>query len=139
MLCTATVRFHACARKHADVRPAAHWTEPDAFNPSRFIDTEDHRWPRNACESAFISRWHRSARAVASFSAGARSCLGISFAQVEVATILTFISKHFIVRLREEDKICDGETVLEARKRILATKNGLTLSPASLALVFERR
>ena len=53
--------------------------------------------------------------------------------------MLAFIAKHFRVRLREADAPRSDETALAARDRVLATKNGLTLSPAALALVFERR
>jgi hypothetical protein len=120
---------------------AAYWPEPDTFEPKRFIDTDTKRWPRNACASEYLLARQEldRRRTVAPFSAGARSCLGISFAQIEVSTMLAFISRHFIVRLREADAIKPGETPVQARHRILATKNGLTLSPADLALTFERR
>jgi len=48
---------------------AHYWPEPELFKPDRFIDTEEYRWNRDA----FVP-----------FSAGARSCVGQKFAQVEI-------------------------------------------------------
>lgn len=31
-----------------------YYDEPYEFRPSRFLDTEDHRWNRDACESTFL-------------------------------------------------------------------------------------
>ncbi len=48
---------------------ASLWSEPETFKPDRFIDTDDYKWNRDA----FIP-----------FSAGARSCVGQKFSQVEI-------------------------------------------------------
>lgn len=45
------------------------WPDPEEFKPDRFIDTDDYKYNRDA----FLP-----------FSAGARSCVGRKFAEIEL-------------------------------------------------------
>lgn len=84
-----------------------YWEDPYTFNPSRFLDTPEHKWNRDA----FLS-----------FSAGSRACIGKVFALIEATVILSEILLHFEVafpkELVEEYKLREGETERERRERI---------------------
>lgn len=96
-----------------------YWDEPEAFKPDRFLGD----WPRDA----FLP-----------FSSGARSCLGKRFFETEGIAILTMLMARYKVEIKEEPEFA-GETFEERKTRILNVKQGLTLTPVRLPLVFKRR
>lgn len=104
-----------------------YWGEDASeFRPSRFLDNEEtgYKWPREA----FMG-----------FSAGARSCLGQKFAQVEAVTIITEIIRRFEVRL-DPSVVKPGEDVETARRRLLdGCKTVITLTPKPLPVIFVER
>jgi hypothetical protein len=121
---------------------AHYWPEPELFKPDRFIDTEEYRWNRDA----FVP-----------FSAGARSCVGQKFAQVEIvctcdlSTLMPYLADSLVmlgilVNLIRKYRIClhpedvdTQETLQEKQARILRASSRLTLTPLNLRLSFERR
>ncbi|HEY2526512.1 MAG TPA: cytochrome P450, partial [Xanthobacteraceae bacterium] len=66
------------------------WRDPDAFDPSRFLGTA-----RNA-----IDRF-----AYMPFGAGARTCIGSTFALQEATLILATITKYFDLRLAPDQDV----------------------------------
>ncbi len=78
-----------------------------AYRPSRFVDTDDYKWPREA----FLG-----------FSAGLRACIGRQSAIVEGSAVLARIVSQFKVEppAAEAGKwaLREGETEFERRKRV---------------------
>ncbi|TCD69149.1 Ubiquitin fusion degradation protein 4 [Steccherinum ochraceum] len=85
-----------------------YWDEPEIFKPSRFQGD----WPRDA----FLP-----------FSGGVRSCLGRRFAELESIVAITMLVKKYKITIKEEPQFA-GETFEQRMNRVLATKNGLTLT-----------
>lgn len=98
-----------------------YWPEPEVFRPDRFMPENDYN------RDAFIP-----------FSMGARSCPGSKFATVEIVCILVNLCRNYIIKLHPDDQI-PGESLDDARKRLLLNTSKLTLSPLNLRLDFERR
>jgi len=99
------------------------WPEPEVFRPDRFIDTDEYKWNRDA----FIP-----------FSAGARSCVGQKFSQVEVVCILVTLCRRYRIKLLPEDLV-EGESLMDRQRRVLRNRSRITLTPLNLRLAFERR
>jgi len=98
-----------------------YWGEDAAdFRPSRFIDTDDYKWPRDA----FLA-----------FSAGSRGCIGKQAAVVEATAFLArIVAKYKIVppaEKAEEWKRLPGESEVDRRERIYKVSKGLS-EPAVL-------
>ncbi|THU87661.1 cytochrome P450 [Dendrothele bispora CBS 962.96] len=100
---------------------AHYWNDPTRFNPDRFMPGSN--WPRDA----FLP-----------FSAGARSCLGKRFAEVESVAIISLLILKYKVRVKEEEQF-KNETFEERKERVLNTENGITLTPVRVPLVFTQR
>ncbi|GJE97102.1 cytochrome P450 [Phanerochaete sordida] len=96
-----------------------YWDDPHAFKPERFHGD----WPRDA----FLP-----------FSAGARACLGRRFFETEGIAILTMLVSRYKIELRDEPEFAN-ETYEERWQRLFEVKQGITLAPAHLPLVFKRR
>ncbi|KAF5370348.1 hypothetical protein D9758_006940 [Tetrapyrgos nigripes] len=86
------------------------WNDPSKFNPDRFMPESD--WPRDA----FVP-----------FSAGARSCMGRRFAEVEGVAIITMLILKYQVKVKEEEQF-KNETFEQRKERVLKLKHGLTLT-----------
>jgi hypothetical protein len=86
-----------------------YWPDPYTFDPSRFLDTPDHHWNRDA----FLP-----------FSTGPRGCIGRQFSIIEATVILAKIMLDYQVRFPaskvEEFAPREGESVRERRERIYA-------------------
>lgn len=87
---------------------AAYWGEDAAeFRPSRFIDTDDYKWPRDA---------------LIAFSTGVRGCIGKQAGIMEGTAVLARIMASFRVEppadKAQEWKLRSGETEFERRERI---------------------
>lgn len=69
--------------------------------------------------------------------------MGQKFAQVEmVAIVATLLSRYSIEipdGLKAEYALREGEEERERRERVFKVRNGLTLTPGELPLVFKRR
>ncbi|KAK7453294.1 hypothetical protein VKT23_011969 [Stygiomarasmius scandens] len=98
-----------------------YWKNPGEFSPDRFMPGSN--WPRDA----FVP-----------FSAGARSCLGRRFAEIESVAIITMLTLKYRVKVKEEAKF-RNETSEETKERILKSRNGITLTPLRVPLAFTRR
>jgi cytochrome P450 len=87
---------------------AEYWGEDVmSYRPSRFVDTDDYKWPRDA----FVA-----------FSAGMRACIGRQSAIVEGTAVLARIVSQF--RFEPPAEVADkwalraGESEFERRKRV---------------------
>ncbi|EJD55712.1 cytochrome P450 [Auricularia subglabra TFB-10046 SS5] len=99
-----------------------YWGEDaEDFRPSRFIDTEGHRWPREAFYP---------------FSAGPRACLGTHFAMAESVCILSRIAAHYELLPPPELR---GRPLKEQLARLLTYDVGTTISPNNARVVFRKR
>ena len=87
--------------------PAKYWTDPDTFDPSRFLRD----YPRDA----FLP-----------FSGGPRGCIGRGFAETESVAVLTLLIARYRVELRHEPRFA-GESFEERRRRLLSSKLSVTL------------
>ncbi|KAK7682024.1 hypothetical protein QCA50_014988 [Cerrena zonata] len=96
-----------------------YWENPHAFNPSRFLGD----WPRDA----FMP-----------FSAGARSCIGRRFAELESMVVLAMIIKNYKITIKEEPQFA-GETLEQTKERIFQLTFGVTQTPKRVPLVFTKR
>ncbi|KLO13107.1 cytochrome P450 [Schizopora paradoxa] len=96
-----------------------YWEDPHAFKPSRFLRD----WPREA----FVP-----------FSTGPRSCVGRRFSETESIAILAVILSRYKVEVKQEPQFA-GETFEERKARLLSSKQGLTLTPTRVPLVFKKR
>ncbi|KAG6820265.1 hypothetical protein H0H93_003095 [Arthromyces matolae] len=98
-----------------------HWgNDVEEFKPSRFIDTETYRWPRDA---SFLNL---PAAVVNAFSAGPRSCIGQRFSLTESACILAHIVRKYEVHVPDDLR----NKPWEEQKRILLDWNsGITATP----------
>ncbi|TDL22809.1 cytochrome P450 [Rickenella mellea] len=85
-----------------------YWKDPYEFKPKRFL--EDYN------RDAFLP-----------FSSGARSCMGRRFFETEGIAILTSIIQKYKIEVKDEPQFAN-ETFDERRERVLACKNGLTLT-----------
>ncbi|KAH8833183.1 cytochrome P450 [Flagelloscypha sp. PMI_526] len=101
---------------------AKYWPDPEAFKPEKFLDPS---WPRDA----FLA-----------FSAGARSCIGRTFAETEAIAIISLILLKYRVEIQpsflERTKMM---TPMERREALLHSNNLLTLTPVNIPLRFIRR
>lgn len=87
---------------------AHYWGEDvTTFRPSRFIDTDNYRWPRDA----FLP-----------FAAGARACIGRQSALVEATAFLARIVAKYKIEVpadkATEWKLRPGESEVDRRERI---------------------
>ncbi|THU98705.1 cytochrome P450 [Dendrothele bispora CBS 962.96] len=98
-----------------------YWNNPMEFKPDRFMPGSN--WPRDA---------------YVPFSTGARSCMGRRFAEVEGVAIITMLILKYHVKIKEEDRF-KNETFEQRKERILESRNGLTLTPLQIPLVFTQR
>ncbi|KAK7683816.1 hypothetical protein QCA50_013192 [Cerrena zonata] len=96
-----------------------YWDDPHTFKPSRFLED----WPRDA----FLP-----------FSGGVRSCLGRRFAELENMVFLSMLVMKYKLTIKPEPEFA-CETFGEKRDRILKYKQGLTITPIHVPLVFTRR
>ncbi|KDR75778.1 hypothetical protein GALMADRAFT_248465 [Galerina marginata CBS 339.88] len=96
-----------------------YWEDPQEFKPARFLKD----WPRDA----FLP-----------FSAGARACLGRKFFETEGIAILTMLVSKYRISIKEEPQFT-GETFKQRKERVLTTRQGLTVTPVRVPLVFTRR
>lgn len=96
-----------------------YWDDPHEFKPKRFLQD----WPRDA----FVP-----------FSTGARSCVGRCFSETESIAILAVILSRYKVEVKLESQFA-SETFEERKARVLSSKQGLTLTPTRVPLVFKRR
>ncbi|KAH6911859.1 cytochrome P450 [Coprinopsis sp. MPI-PUGE-AT-0042] len=97
-----------------------YWPDPEEFKPDRFLDPD---WPRDA----FLP-----------FSAGPRVCIGRKFFETEGIAALTMIILRYKVTVKEEPQF-SGETFEQKKARITANRQGPTLAPIRVPLVFTRR
>ena len=93
---------------------AAYWGEDASeFKPSRFIDTNDYKWPRDA----FLA-----------FSAGPRICIGRQAAIVEATAFIARIVAKFRVEAPAGEaakwKRKVGGSEMDRRQRIYKVRNG---------------
>ena len=101
-----------------------YWKDPERFDPTRFMDTDDYKWNREA---------------FAPFSAGARSCIGAKFAMVEIVCFLSYLCRSYRIEL-PADQLRPCETREQTAKRILMAKQGITVTPVNkIPLRFVRR
>jgi len=100
-----------------------YWPEPEVFKPDRFLTTT----PDDVSREAFIP-----------FSAGARSCVGQKFAQVEIVAILVNLCRSYRIKILPKDDV-KGETREERQTRLLRNVSRLTSTPLNLGLAFEKR
>ncbi|KAG9038528.1 hypothetical protein FRB95_000749 [Tulasnella sp. JGI-2019a] len=99
-----------------------YWKDPYAFNPDRFLALD---WPKDA----FLA-----------FSAGARSCIGRKFAEVEAVLALTLIVRRFKLSVDSARfQEVPGESKIDRRNRLVNATTKLTLMPDGLPLVLTRR
>ncbi|KAJ3514321.1 hypothetical protein NLJ89_g2442 [Agrocybe chaxingu] len=96
-----------------------YWKDPHTFKPSRFLED----WNKDA----FLP-----------FSAGARACLGRKFFETEGIAILTMLVSRYKISIKDDPKFAH-ETLEQRKKRVLATRNALTLTPLQVPLTFTRR
>ncbi|THG95398.1 hypothetical protein EW026_g6249 [Hermanssonia centrifuga] len=96
-----------------------YWDDPTAFKPARFLSD----WPRDA----FLP-----------FSGGARACLGRRFFETEGIAILTMLISKYKIEIKDEPEFA-AESFEEKKARILQGRQGLTLTPVHMPLVFKRR
>lgn len=82
-------------------RDPAYFTDPDTFNPDRFIDFENKE---------------RIPYAYAPFSAGSRNCIGQKFALLELKIVLLKLIERFEIRSLKsmEEIVVQGEIVLNS-------------------------
>jgi cytochrome P450 len=73
------------------------WTEPDKFLPSRF----EGNWKAKTNRFAFMP-----------FGAGPRTCLGLSFAMVEMQLLMAYLIPRFNVKITDLDAIKPSPSVL---------------------------
>ncbi|KAJ1305795.1 hypothetical protein OPQ81_010525 [Rhizoctonia solani] len=98
-----------------------YWSEPEKFRPKRFLE------PHN--KDAFLA-----------FSIGPRSCLGRKFAETEGIAALAMLIARYKIKIDEEKfPTIPGESLLEREARLLDPVQHITLAPARLSLVFQRR
>ncbi len=82
------------------------WSEPDRFDPTRFLDGARETIPR----FAYIP-----------FGAGPRTCIGASFAMQEAAIVLATLVRHFRMEL------LDGHPIWPLQRVSLRPKSGLPM------------
>ncbi|KAB5592694.1 hypothetical protein CTheo_3894 [Ceratobasidium theobromae] len=123
-----TQTIHIPASTHAFILPnslhysPSYWDEPEDFNPDRFMDPY---WNRDA----FVP-----------FSLGPRACIGRRFAETTlVAGLSVLISKYEISIDESRFKPIPGESMAERRTRLIRPSAGLTLTPATIPLIFTPR
>ncbi|EJD35640.1 614/534 cytochrome P450 [Auricularia subglabra TFB-10046 SS5] len=92
-----------------------YWTEPEKFDPSRFLKPD---WPREA----FFP-----------FSGGVRSCLGRRFFESEAVAILAVLLSRYRVALP------DDLDVKPTWENILVPTMSLTMAPKRIPLAFHKR
>ncbi|KDQ08116.1 hypothetical protein BOTBODRAFT_180138 [Botryobasidium botryosum FD-172 SS1] len=98
-----------------------YWDEPYEFKPDRFMGKYD--------KDTFIA-----------FSLGPRACLGRRFSEVEAVAALSLITLRYQIKLDPARfTIIPDESHLAMRARLLKIRQGLTLAPASLPLLFRKR
>ncbi|KIP06369.1 hypothetical protein PHLGIDRAFT_515467 [Phlebiopsis gigantea 11061_1 CR5-6] len=96
-----------------------YWEDPYTFKPSRFHGD----WPREA----FLP-----------FSAGARACLGRRFFETEGIAILTMLVSRYKIDLKDDPEFA-GATLEEIQEILFEIRQGITIAPARVPLVFTRR
>lgn len=97
---------------HRDPR---HWTDPELFNPQRFLDT-DGKYVTGSYES-FLP-----------FSAGRRVCFGEIFAKMELFLLLSRLIRDYSVHKAPGEKLPSLEGEL-----------GITLTPPEFNVLFKAR
>ena len=128
--------FHLLSTDQRAPFSARYWPNPYAFRADRFLDPAK-PWNRDAFQS---------------FSGGARMCLGRRFAETEsIAIITSFLAKYRVELPAELENELeseglgakavsgDGEKEMKRRDRVIRCRQGLTLAPLGLKLVFRRR
>ncbi|KAJ8701241.1 hypothetical protein PTI98_000051 [Pleurotus ostreatus] len=99
-----------------------HWgDDADEFNPERFIDTDTHRWPRDA---------------YLAFSAGPRSCMGERFAMTESVCFLANVIKRYEVGVPFALR---SKPFAEQKKLLTQWIARMTLLPTNAFVTFRRR
>jgi len=89
-----------------------HWGEDAAeFKPQRFIDTDTHRWPRDA---------------LLTFSAGGRACMGSRFAMTESVCILALLVRRYEIVVPSD---IESLAQSEQRRILLKWVTGATIIP----------
>ncbi|KAB5592943.1 Cytochrome P450 [Ceratobasidium theobromae] len=116
------------ASTHAYMLPTSlhynpsYWDEPEDFNPDRFMD----------------SHWNRDA--FVAFSLGPRACIGRRFAETTLVAGLSVLFSKYDVSIDESRfKPIPGESMAERRTRLIRPSAGLTLTPATIPLIFTPR
>lgn len=92
---------------------AEHWGENVAeFRPSRFIDTDEYKWPRDA---------------YLPFAVGARACIGKQSAIVEATAFLARIVAKYKIEIpaghEAEWALRPGESEIDRRERIYKVRD----------------
>jgi len=96
-----------------------HWPEPEELRPERFLGD----WPKNA----FFP-----------FSAGARSCIGRRFAEVEGTAVISMLVRNYHIEIKNDPKFA-GETFAQRKARVLRCSSFLTVTPDCIPVTFTRR
>lgn len=95
-----------------------HWSEPESFQPERFMDMSARQ------KEAFFP-----------FSGGSRRCIGRHFTEVEsVCAMATFVQKYKLIPGHGT-----GESIAALQKQLLQAKQVITLTPVDCPITFERR
>ncbi|KAG6852722.1 hypothetical protein C0991_009566, partial [Blastosporella zonata] len=99
-----------------------HWgDDAEEFKPTRFIDTDTYRWPRDAFNA---------------FSGGPRSCIGQRFSLTESACILAHVVRKYEVHIPDELK---NKPWAEQKSIMLDWTPGITIRPNNAHVLFRRR
>ncbi|KAF9010195.1 cytochrome P450 [Cyathus striatus] len=99
-----------------------HWGDDvEEFKPSRFIDTDTYKWPRDA----FIA-----------FSAGHRTCIGQRFALTEGICVLASLIRRYKVLLPVD---MNGKPFEQQKREMLKWKPGVTITPVNARVRFQPR
>ncbi|KZV90451.1 cytochrome P450 [Exidia glandulosa HHB12029] len=104
-------------------RNPRYWNDPDTYNPCRFLDSD---WPRDA---------------FAPFALGPRACLGRRFAEAESVVLISRLIHKYRVQLAPCHGLerREGENMVAHRDRVLRLRDGITLTPLAVPLVFTPR
>ncbi|KAG6873084.1 hypothetical protein C0995_003128 [Termitomyces sp. Mi166 len=99
-----------------------HWGDDvEEFRPSRFIDTNTYRWPRDAFNA---------------FSGGPRSCIGQRFSLTESACILAHVVRKYEVHVPDDLK---NKPWAVQKKILLDWTPGITATPTNARVTFRCR